>query len=112
MALFGGAFYFQSSLPQVDEHSLQFYNDQGTVAFKGIINTDPETSDKTIHLQMSATDIQLDTGWQEVSGTVLIFAPRYSTYNYGDVLLVTGKLETPPQLDDFDYKGYLSNQGI
>ena len=37
---------------------------------------------------------------------------RYPTYNYGDVLLVTGELETPPQLDDFDYRGYLAHQGI
>ncbi|MBA7484156.1 ComE operon protein 3 [subsurface metagenome] len=28
------------------------------------------------------------------------------------MLLVTGELETPPQLDDFDYKGYLAHQGI
>jgi len=48
--------------------------------------------------------------------------PRYSTYKYddkyddapkyGDVLLVTGRLETPPQFNDFDYKGYLAHQGI
>jgi len=111
LALFAGAFHFQSSLPPTDERSLQFYNDQ-PITFKGIINTDPEISDKTIHLQVSATDIQLDTGWQEVSGTVLIFAPRYSTYNYGDVLLVTGKLETPYQFDDFDYRAYLAHHEI
>jgi len=112
MTLFGGIFYFQSSIPQINEYSLQFYNDQRPVTFKGIINTDPEISDKTIHLQVSATDIQLDTGWQEVSGTALIFAPRYSTYKYGDVLLITGTLETPHQFDDFDYRAYLAHQGI
>ena len=38
--------------------------------------------------------------------------PRYPAYNYGDVLLVTGELETPPQLNDFNYKDYLAHQGI
>jgi competence protein ComEC len=38
--------------------------------------------------------------------------PRYSDYRYGDVLQVTGELETPPQLDDFDYRGYLAHQEI
>ncbi|GAH19856.1 unnamed protein product, partial [marine sediment metagenome] len=47
-----------------------------------------------------------------VSGTALLFVPRYPIYSYGDVLLVTGKLETPPQLNDFDYKGYLAHQEI
>jgi hypothetical protein len=26
--------------------------------------------------------------------------------------LVTGEIETPPQLSDFDYPGYLAHQGI
>ncbi len=112
IALFSGAVYFQSSLPTVDEGSLQFYNDQETVAVKGIVNRDPEVRDKATHLRLSATEIKWDKGWQEVSGTALLFVPRYPTYSYGDVLLVTGKPETPPQLNDFDYKGYLAHQGI
>ncbi len=111
IALFGGAFYYQSSLPSDDESSLQFYNDE-TVEIKGMVNTDPEVREKTTHLYLSATEIKLDTGWQEVSGTALLFVPRYPSYDYGDVLLVTGGLETPPQLNDFDYKGYLAHQGI
>jgi len=112
IALFGGAFHFQSSLPSVDESCLQFYNDQGTVEIKGIVDKDPEVRDKTTRLRLSATEIKLDKGWQEVSGTALLFVPRYPTYDYGDVLLVTGKLETPPQLNEFDYKGYLAHQEI
>ena len=111
IAFFGGAFYYQSSLPSDDESSLQFYNDE-TVEIKGMVNTDPEVREKTTHLYLSATEIKLDTGWQEVSGTALLFVPRYPSYDYGDVLLVTGGLETPPQLNDFDYKGYLAHQGI
>ena len=112
IALFSGAVYFQSSLPTVDEGSLQFCNDQETVAIKGMVNRDPEVRDKVTHLRLSATEIKWDKGWQEVSGTALLFVPRYPTYSYGDVLLVTGKPETPPQLNDFDYKGYLAHQGI
>ena len=104
LAFCGGAFHFQSSLPPTDEHSLQFYNDRGIVAIKGIIDADPEVRDRTIHLRLSATEIKLDKECQEVSGTVLLFVPRYSTCDYGDMLLITGELETPPQLDDFDYK--------
>ncbi len=112
IALFGGTLCFQSSLPTIDEYSLQFYNDQETVEIKGMIDRDPDARDKITHLRLSATAVKLDKEWQEVSGTALLFAPRYPTYNYGDVLQVTGKLETPPQLDDFDYKGYLAHQGI
>ena len=50
--------------------------------------------------------------WKKVNGTVLLFVPRLPAYNYGDELLVKGKLATPQAIDDFDYRGYLANQGI
>ena len=112
VAFFIGAFRFQSSLPTINEHYLQFYNDQETVEIRGMVNIDPELRDKTTHIHLSATEIKLEGEWQEVSGTALLFVPRYPAYSYGDVLQVSGELETPPELDDFDYKGYLAHQGI
>jgi competence protein ComEC len=112
IAFFGGALLFQSSLPATDEGSLHFYNQRGTVTIEGVVNTDPEVRDKVSHLRLSAGEIKLNGGWQPVSGTVLLFVPRYPAYEYGDRLRVTGQLETPPQLDDFDYRGYLAHQGI
>ncbi len=112
IVLFGGALRFQSSQPTVNENCLQFYNDQEIVEIKGMVNADPEVGDKTNYLQLSATEIKLEQAWHEVSGTALLSVPRYPAYKYGDVLLVTGRLETPTQLNDFDYKGYLAQQGI
>jgi len=66
IALFGGAFCFQSSLPPVDESRLQSYNDQEAVEIKGIVSTDPEIKEKSTHLRLSAAEIKLDKGWQEV----------------------------------------------
>jgi competence protein ComEC len=111
IALFGSAFCYQASLPSGDASCLSFYNDK-KVEIKGVIKTDPEVRDKTTHILLSDIKILGDNGWQEVSEDALLFVPRYPTYEYGDVLKVTGKLETPPQLDDFDYKDYLSQQGI
>jgi len=112
IVLLSGAAYFQSSLPTVDGSSLQFYNDGEPVTIKGTVDRDPEIRDKTTHLYLSATGIERDGEWREVSGTALLFVPRYSTYQYGDVLQITGTPETPPRFDDFDYKGYLAQQGI
>ncbi len=103
IAFFGGIFRFQSSLPTVNENYLQFYNNQ-TIEIKGIVNSDPEIKEKTTHIRLSATAVRLDKEWQEISGTALLFLPRYPAYHYGDVLLVTGELESPSQLNDFDYK--------
>ncbi len=112
IVFFGGALYFQSSLTAVDGSHLSFYNDRGTVEIKGVVATDPEVRDKTTHLPLSVNEVRMDEEWREVSGEALLFVPRYPAYAYGDELLVTGKLETPPQLDDFDYTDYLAHQGI
>jgi len=109
---FGGTLCFQSSLPVTDENSLQFYNDGGTIEIKGLVDRDPDIRDKTTHIRLSATHIKLNDQWRDVSGTALLFVPRYPAYNYGDILLVAGMLETPAQLDDFDYRDYLAHQGI
>jgi len=82
IALFGGAFCFQSSQPPNDESTLQFYNDQGTVEIKGMVNADPEVRDKTTHLRLSATEIKLDEEWPEVSGTALLPPPPLNSWQW------------------------------
>ena len=111
-ALLGGCIRFQSSLPVINEQHLQFYNDKGTVEIEGIVCNEPESRNTASILRFSASEIQIDDAKRDISGKALIHVPRYYTYHYGDILKVTGKLETPPQFDDFDYKGYLARQGI
>jgi competence protein ComEC len=106
-AFLGGALVYQASLlPQGSSH-LKFYNGQ-EVEIEGIVSAEPEIRDSSTHIQLSASQIN----GEEVSGEVLLFVPRYPQYDYGDILQVSGKLETPPQLGDFDYKGYLENREI
>ncbi|MFC1915789.1 ComEC/Rec2 family competence protein [Chloroflexota bacterium] len=112
ITLFAAATYSYSSLYTVNESSLRHYNDSGIAEIKGMVARDPDVRDKSTHLYLSATEIKLDKGWQAVKGTALLFVPRYPAYQYGDMLRITGKLETPPQFSDFDYKGYLASQGI
>jgi competence protein ComEC len=107
IAFFGGALCYQASLPPDDASHIKFYNGQ-EVEIQGTVSSDPEIRDRSTHLNLSASQLN----GKEIAGDALLFVPRYPEYNYGDVLRVRGKLETPPQLGDFDYKGYLENQGI
>jgi competence protein ComEC len=112
IAFFGGAIRFEVSQPTIDENQLRFYNNQEAVTVRGIVNTDPDIRDKATQLRLSAEEIRSGEEWHKVSGTVLLFVPRYPTYKYGDVLLVAGGLETPRPINDFDYEAYLARQGI
>jgi competence protein ComEC len=111
-ALIGGGLCFPSSLPPADEHSLRFYNDKGIVEIHGMVAEEPDIRDRLCLLTFSASEVTVNGEREEVSGTALIQVPRYPTYHYGDVLKITGGLETPEPFDNFDYKTYLERQGI
>lgn len=51
-------------------------------------------------------------GWRPAEGRVLLQAARWPAYEYGDRLEVEAALETPPVLEDFDYRAYLARRGI
>ncbi|MDO8578731.1 MAG: DNA internalization-related competence protein ComEC/Rec2 [Dehalococcoidales bacterium] len=109
----GGSAYYQWRLPAADANHLQFYNGQDEIEINGIVSGDPEQTDKSIQLQVSAST--LNAAAKKVSGNVLVIIPKpvaNSTYGYGDLLRVKGKLETPPSIEGFDYKAYLNNHGI
>ena len=112
LAFLGGSLRFPSSLPQIDEHSLYFYNDEGTAEIQGMVADEPDVRSNFCFLEFSASRINIGGAREEVSGTALIRVLRYPAYHYGDVLKVTGELETPASFDDFDYKSYLAQQGI
>jgi len=112
LALLGGGLRFSSSLSPVDEHSLCFYNDKGTVEIQGMVAEEPDIRDTYCLLTFSAAGVVVNGQSQDVSGNALVRVSRYPNYHYGDVLRVTGELESPYQSEDFDYRTYLAHQGI
>ena len=112
LAFFGGALYARSSLPADNADYLSFYNDTGTLTMQGSVSQDPDVRDKNTRLRLSDIEIDTGDGWQAVQGDALVFVQRYPQYSYGDRLRLSGRLDTPPQLEDFDYADYLSHEGV
>jgi competence protein ComEC len=110
-AFFGAAVYSQSGLPADNESHISFYNDQ-PVTIKGMVSQDPDVRDKNTQLRLSDIELETPAGWRRVTGDALLFVSRYPVYSYGDILLVTGELETPPRFEDFDYADYLAHESI
>jgi len=112
IALIGGAIHYMFSQDVIDEGKVRFYNGAEMVTLRGIISNDPDVGEKTTQIELAAKEIVLDAEWQKISGTTLLFVPRYHDYHYGDEIIVTGCLENPRPIDDFDYPSYLANRGI
>ena len=112
-----GAARYVMALPRSDPHSVSAYNDKGLVTLVGVIAAEPEIRDASIQVRLRAETLVMEEngapgGLQRVRGTVLVRLPRYPEPLYGDRLEVRGRLETPPILEGFDYRAYLSRQGI
>jgi competence protein ComEC len=112
LAVVGGALRYPPLFPVADEHSLASYNGKGIVEIQGMVAEEPDVRDRYCLLTFSASGIIANGENKEVSGSTLIRVARYPTYRYGDLLKVTGELETPSQSGDFDYRTYLARQGI
>jgi competence protein ComEC len=112
LALAGGAFYFQSSQPLQENSQISRFNGQGTVTMRGVVSLDPDVQDKTTRIKLSVDAISNSGEWQATSGMVMLYVPRYPQISYGDVLEVTGKLQTPVNFADFDYQAFLAKQSV
>jgi competence protein ComEC len=108
LAVVGGALRYHSNIPSIDENLVAYYNDSGPVILKGVITASPDNRDTYTQLTVSVTEVNS----YQIQGKILLFVPRYPEFNYGDVLQVTGVLETPSITAEFDYQGYLAGRGI
>ncbi len=76
-------------------------NAQSQITLTGQIVAEPDTRDTSQKLKLKAGD-----------SLVLVTTVRYPEYQYLDTIEITGKLKTPPQFEDFNYKNYLMKDGI
>lgn len=108
----GGARYV-TAVPLIDATHIAYYNDGDTLTFTGLVIDEPDIRDRSVHLRLQAETITLTNGTtHEVTGDVLVYTPRFPVIAYGTRLQINGRLQTPPESNEFSYKEYLARQGI
>ena len=109
-ATLGGIRYAMAQ-PIIDPTHLAYYND-GEITMRGRVVADPDVRATGTQLVVTAEAVAVHGAWRNVRGRAIVSAPHYPARAYGDRLLITGRLETPPVLDGFDYRAYLAGNGI
>ena len=84
-------------------NELSKLNDNGEVVLIGAISGEPDVRDTFQKLKVKI---------EKPGGIILVTASRYPEYKYLDKVKITGKLETPQEFEDFNYKNYLLKDGI
>ena len=99
---------------KIENNELRKFNDLNQkTALIGIVAADPDVRERTTKLTIKIHQIiEGENISRPIEGKVLVTTRRYPEYQYGDKLKITGKLETPKEIGDFDYPGYLAKDGI
>jgi competence protein ComEC len=100
---------------------IQGYNGMEQIQVEGVISADPQLRTSGWQFHLSVERVKTKESWKDSRGDLLVLArPSPSLvsarqeppFRYGDRLIVAGKSEDPPVLQDFDYREYLARQGI
>ena len=99
-----GIWRHQAAELKITNNELRSYNDlEKNITLMGLVIGEPD---------IRANNIKLTIKPENIDGKILVTTNRYPEYQYGDKLKITGKLETPPTFEGFNYQNYLKKDGI
>lgn len=109
--LFSGMLRFAASTPAADKNQISFYNEQEKT-FVGVVAAEPDIRDSGVKLKVKSEKVEIEGGWREVHGNVLVNAKLYPIFHYGDEVEIKCKLRKPEPIEDFAYDKYLAKENI
>lgn len=105
-----GVVRYNLSWPKITPDKIQFYNDQKAEIQGKVINVERKLNKTEIIL--NSEKLTQENEIKKVKGKVLIYAPLYADYQYGDRLQIFCQLYQPEPIPDFAYHEYLAKQDI
>lgn len=108
-----GVWRHQTAELQIFKSELRNHNDtEKTLTLIGIVSEEPDIRTNNIKLTINTKQLRVGNEQLDIEGQILVTANRYPEYQYGDRLKITGKLESPPVFEGFNYREYLTKEGI
>ncbi|MDP2656506.1 MAG: ComEC/Rec2 family competence protein [bacterium] len=99
-----------SAIPIAGDYNVSVFNAQSVHQWEGVIVKEPDVRETKQKLTVNITDYNV--GNATYNGLILIDAPSYPWFGYGDHVTFGCELEEPFVAEGFSYKDYLARQGI
>lgn len=92
--------------------TIDYYHDMSSsIAVNGTICDEPDIREKSIKVTFCSSQL-IKPENRDIRGKILITLPRYPEFFYGDIIRVTGIVESPGIFDGFSYQDYLARFDI
>ncbi|MBI4995017.1 ComEC/Rec2 family competence protein [Candidatus Peregrinibacteria bacterium] len=98
------------ALPEFDEKYIGSYIGQ-KLTFQGLIIEQPEEGEFYAQFKLKISGFKYLDAWYPAEGIVLIQTQKFSEFNYGDVVFITGILEEPLR-NDPKLAGFIKNPEV
>lgn len=82
------------------------------VELRGYINSEPQRLIDKQRLILQIKEIRVPDYAVFTNERVLVTVNLYPEFQYGDLVSIEGKIQSPKNFDDFDYVNYLAKDGI
>jgi len=97
---------------KIENNDLLEYNDRKeNIVLVGQVISEPDVRQSSVKLAIGQIEIVEDSP-KQVEGRILVTVNKYPEYRYGDKLKISGKLLTPQEFEEFNYKNYLAKDGV
>ncbi|MFW5888167.1 MAG: ComEC/Rec2 family competence protein [Patescibacteria group bacterium] len=105
--LFAGIWRYSLTVFDPSPRDPSFYNGR-EVKIKGVVCNEPEADADSEKFQICVKTLNL----KPADGKILAVAGKYPGHNYGDLIMLIGRLRKPEPFQGFAYDKYLAKQGI
>ena len=102
-----GVFRFETEFSKIEKEKNLILGEREIL---GVLVLPPTKKEKFQDLVLKVKEI--DGKKVDFSGKVLIKAPKYQDFEFGDELIVFGKFTEPKEIEGFNYKNYLLKDKI
>jgi competence protein ComEC len=108
-----GAARFQLTVPQPGITQVDWFNDRKyDLLVTATLIDPPDVRDTYTNLRLRVQAVDSGQKHFQVGGLLLVRVSANQLYQYGQNLRLRGRLQTPPENEDFSYRDYLARQGV
>ncbi len=108
-----GAARLEAAIPRVDISQLAWFNDRAyDLLVSGTLIEPADYRDQYTNLRLQVSEVDTGLNRFRVSGLLLARVPPNRVYHYGEMVRLRGRMQTPPENEEFSYRDYLAYQGV